>query len=346
MAKKKSDSAAFQQLKKDVADGNVRGAYIFYGEERYLLEYYLGAVKKKLMAEGLEEFNYKTFDGRSLSLPVLREALDALPVFGESTLITVWDYDIFKSGEEIKRQLAEILSDIPEYACLIFVYDITAYAPDKRLKANNAILSQVTPVEFGLQEQSDIVNWIGRRFRALGKKIDRPTAEYLAFITGGLMTQLVAEIEKTAAYARGEQIARSDIDAVVVPVLDAAIYRMTDAVISRRYGVAAGVLSDLLRMQEVPHVILYSLSAKLRQLLAARVCLNSGKGTGELMQLAGVRLEFQARNLMAGARQVSLDWCREALRRTYAAARRLNLSSKEGSGILTQLLLELSLLGE
>ena len=49
MAKKeKADSAAYQKLKKDIANGSIGRLYVFHGEETYLRDFYLGQMKKKL----------------------------------------------------------------------------------------------------------------------------------------------------------------------------------------------------------------------------------------------------------------------------------------------------------
>jgi len=341
MAEKKRSGDGYRAFRKALADDNIERAYVFCGEERYLLEHSLSELRKKLVPEGMEEFNHRRFEGRGLTLDTLSEAVDALPVFAERTLVEVHDYDFSRLSEEAREELLALLTDLPDYVCLVFVYDTAEFKLDRRVKANAAIGKKLTVVEFGLQEKADLILWIGKRFRVLGKTIDRDTAEYLAFISGGLMTQLVTEIEKTAAYAKGERITREDIDAVVTPVLDAVVYRMTDALADRRFDEAAAVLSDLLGMNEPPHKILYSVSMKLRQLLAARVCLDEGMGTEAFMELAGVKYDFQAKRTMSAARRLSRGWCTRAVSLASETALRLN-SGGEGKECLTDLLLRLA----
>ena len=341
MAEKKKSGDGYRTFRKALADDTIERAYVFYGEERYLLEHCLSELRKKLVPEGMEEFNHRRFEGRGLTLDTLFEAVDALPVFAERTLVEVHDFELQKLSEEAREELLALLSDLPEYVCLVFVYDTAEFKLDRRVKTNVAIGKLLTVVEFGLQEKADLILWIGKRFRALGKSIDRETAAYLAFISGGLMTRLVTEIEKTAAFSKEERITRADIDAVVTPVLDAVVYRMTDALADRRFDEAAGVLSDLLGMNEAPHKILYSVSVKLRQLLAARVCLDEGKSTEAFMELAGIRYDFQARRTMAAARQLSRAWCVRAVELSAETALRLN-SGGTGKECLTDLLLRLA----
>ena len=55
---KKTKKEAFQKLKDDLKAGIPGCAYIFYGEESYLREFYLGELRKQLVPGGFEEFNY------------------------------------------------------------------------------------------------------------------------------------------------------------------------------------------------------------------------------------------------------------------------------------------------
>ena len=208
-------SEAYQKFKADLSAGTVGCAYIFYGEESYLREYYLGELRKKLVPAGFEEFNYHRLGGKDLTVQALTEMAEAMPMLSERTLIVVTDFDIFKLGEEQREKLIALLEDIPPYCCLVFVYDTVAYKPNKTMKKLcKAIGDHVQAVEFRAQDSNDLIAWIARRFRALDKEIDRQTAEYLIFTCGGLMTGLVPEISKIAAYAKGKAITQKDIDEI------------------------------------------------------------------------------------------------------------------------------------
>ena len=70
---------AFQKLKADLSAGTPGCAYIFYGEESYLREYYLGELRKKLVPAGFEEFNYHRLEGKDLTVQALGEMAEAMP---------------------------------------------------------------------------------------------------------------------------------------------------------------------------------------------------------------------------------------------------------------------------
>lgn len=343
MARSKGESKELAQLKKDIDGGSLKNIYVFYGEERYLLEYYLSRARKSALEGGAEDFNYKKISGREMTAAQLFEAVDTLPVFSSRTFIEIDDYDIFKANEETKKVLLEIFSDIPEYVCLVFVYDTVEYKSDGRVKINGELKKYITAVEFAGQSQSDLISWITRRFRALGRQIDRQTADYMIFMAGTLMTKLVTEIEKVASYSKAEWIRREDIDAVVVPEVDAVTYKMTNAIIEGDFSRAIKILSDLNALNEPPHKIIYSISMRLRQLYSACVCLEYGKGAPELMDMFDIKNDYQVRGIITGAKRAGSLWCREAMGKCAGAALKLNSSSSDNGEILSQLLVEMDI---
>ena len=324
MAKKTTKSEAFQKLKNDLKVGNVGCAYIFHGEESYLREHYLGEVRKLLIPAGFEEFNYHRLEGKDLTVQTLSEMAEAMPMLAERTLIVVTDFDIFKMNEEQREKMIAFLDDIPPYCCVVFVYDTLDYKPNKTMKKLcKAIGDHVEAVEFRAAENSDLITWITRRFKALGKEIDRQTAEYLIFTCGGLMTGLVPEITKIGTYAKGKTITQKDIDAVADPVLSAEVFKLSDAVLQGDYDRAAGILGDLLKMQTEPIMILAALGSQLRRIYTARLAIDSGKDKYWLMELWDMKSDYPAKLLLSSAKKTTAAWCSDALKMCQTLDRRM-----------------------
>lgn len=299
---------AYRQFKKALAQGTLGSLYIFHGEEAYLRDYYLDQMKAKLIPAGMESFNYHLLPGKTLTAQQLAETVDALPMMSQRTLVVVSDYDLFKAPEAERNAMTQILSDLPEYCCLVFVYDTVPYKRDARMKKLSGVIrDKGAEVAFVRQGQSDLVDWIVRRFRALGHDIDTADAQYLIFLCGDLMNGLISEIGKIGAYAQNRRVTRQDIDAVAIPVIDAVVFQMTDALTRKEMDRAFSVLHDLLRLQQAPIMILAVLGKHFRQLYTARVALESGEGSRWLMELWGMRSAYPADKLMEGARRHGLD---------------------------------------
>ena len=268
--KAKPDTAAYQKLKKDIKEGTIGTLYVFHGEEAYLRDFYLGQLKKKLLPAGMEEFNLHTLSGKEFDVKTLAQLVDCLPMMSERTLIVVNDYDIYKGD---KDALAAVLRELPDYVCLVFVYDLIEYKADARTKLAALLKEKGSVVPFNRQGQGDLVDWISRRFKAMDHDIGTEDAKYLIFLCGDLMNNLISEIGKIGSYAAHHRVTRQDIDAVATPQLDAVVFQMTDAIAAGNFDKAAEVLGELLHMQEAPIKLLAVLGKQLRQLYTARLAI-------------------------------------------------------------------------
>ncbi len=339
--KAKADLAGYQQLKKDLSAGTPGRLYIMHGEETYLRDYYLGRLKEQLLAGGMGEFNFHQISAKDMTPQRLEEAIDCLPMMAERTLILVTDFDLFKAGEKDREGYVKLFAQLPDYCCVVFLYDLIPYKGDARTKLAAAIKQHGLVVNFDRQDQGDLVDWVRRRFHALGKDIDSRLALDLIFLCGDLMNNLIGEIEKIGAYAKGPRITRADIDAVATPQLDAVVFRMTDAIGEGRFDQAAQVLGELYQMQEPPIRILFSLGKQMRQIYSARLMLERGQGATQLAALWGLK-PYPADKLMRSARRFSLKWCRRAVVLCGQADLDMKSTGQDPQQRLTTLLLELA----
>ena len=342
--RKKPENTAYKKLLADLAADTLGTAYIFYGEESYLREYYITEMRKKLVPAGFEQFNCHKLEGKSLTAQALAETVEAMPMMAQRTMVHVVDWDLFKLGEEQRNGLIALLEDFPSYCCLVIVYDQLEYKPNKTYKKLCAALNKhVQAVKFEEQSQDDMRKWVARRFRATGHTIDVPTAEHLLFTCGSLMNGLIPEIEKIGAYARQERITKADIDAVAAPVLEAQVFDLSKAVARGDYNQAAELLGALLKLQEEPIMLLALLGKELRRLYTARVALDTGRDKFWLMEQWNIRFESIARQLFENARRVDQRWCANAVKRCYEVDVRIkSVNGVNGEDELKLLLMELA----
>ncbi|MDR2356482.1 MAG: DNA polymerase III subunit delta [Oscillospiraceae bacterium] len=330
-----------EKLRAEIGAGVPGGLYILHGEERYLRDRTLESLRATI-PDAASGFNYRRFEWKSAEADDIFAAVNTPPAFSERTLVEVRDYDMFGADEGDRRTLCEMFEDLPEYVCLVFVYDTLEYKPDGRTALGKAVKKCARVVEFGAQEETRLIKWIAAHFKRLGKTIDAREARYLLELTDGYMAGLNSEIGKLSAYARSDSVTRADIDDIVTPSPEAFSYQMTDAMTRGDYDAAAGILDTLLRMREPPQKLIFIISLKMRQLLAARVCAARGLSSAQLSDLCGIKFEFQARGLLSAARRVSLDECRAAVLCCAQTAYAMN-SGGDGEDELIKLLARLAL---
>lgn len=342
MAKKDEKVDNLPMLKQALKEKRLDRLYIFHGEETFLLNHYLNQIKKHLLDELTESFNFHKLTVETFDIQTFADSVENMPMMAEATLVQVDEVDIFKLPESDRNKVGEILSDIPDWCTVVFTYVATPWKPDKRLKKLwDAIDGNGLIVEFAKQNQRDLVAWITRHFAAHKKSISSDLCAYLIHITGGTMTALSGEIDKICAYSGADTIKRSDIDAVTEPVLDAVVFDMTDLMSEGRYSDALLKLQTLLKMQQKPLEILGAVGGHFRRIGTARTLLDHGKNASDLAKLCGIH-EYPARKTMDAARRFRPEFCAKAAELVLETDYKMKTSFDEPERLLELLILQLA----
>lgn len=339
---KNDNPGMLPELKQQIKNKAPGRLYVFHGEEVFLLNHYLGLLKKLLLDDLTESFNYTRLTNETFDLQTFADAVEAMPMMAETTFVQVDDVDLFKLPEAERNKMGEILDDIPDWCTVLFTYETVAWKPDKRLKRiwepvqENALI-----VEFEKQSQRDLIAWVQRHFSAHKKRISGDLCAYLIEITGGTMTALSGEIDKISAYSGADEIVRADIDAVTEPVLDAVVFQMTDLLSAGRYDQAFGKLQQLLKMQEEPIAILGAVGGHFRRISTARTLLDNGRNASQLQKLCGMP-DFVARKTMEAARRFRPEFCRKAAQLVLETDYKMKTSFDDNERLLELLILQLA----
>lgn len=313
MAKKNEVPDNLSELKAALKEKNPGTFYVFHGEESYLKTHYLEQLRKLILDGPADEFNYHRFNNETMNPDRFQDAVDALPMMAERSLILVEDYDPFRANEADRERMTAVLSDLPDYCCVVFYYETVEYKADGRLKKLAAAMSRALVVDFRKQQGKELIVWIRRHFMRQKKDIDDRLCQYLVFITGGTMTALASEIEKICAYTDHDMIQKTDIDAVVEPVLDAQVWDITDAICAGEYTTALEKLQTMIKMQEEPIPILAAIGNQLRWLRAAKLLSAHNQGIDALKRICSIRADYPARKTMSAAARVSQEFCDKAV---------------------------------
>lgn len=343
MAKEKFPVSSLLELKKALKEGKFARLYIFFGEETFLLNYYRQMMKKQLIEELTEAFNYHCLNQENFSVQTLANAVESMPMMAEHTLVWIDDVDIFGLSEDEREKVSGILSDIPDYCTVLFSYETQTWKPDGRFKKlYQTLITNAYTVEFPKQELRDLIPWISRHFAAGGKHISPDLCSYLVDLTDGTMTTLAGEISKICAFSGADTIVKNDIDAVVEPMLDTVVFQMTDLLGQGQYAQALIKLQQLLKMQEKPVAILGAIGNHIRQLSAARTLQDHGEGYTRLRSLFPKISEYGAKKIMNTGRHFSASFYDAAAELIMETDCKLKTSYDEPGRLLEMLIMQLA----
>lgn len=301
------------KLKKDIRENNPSNLYIICGEENYLKNYYLEQLERIVVDENFKEFNLHIFEGNKLTLNELNDAIESYPAMSDKKMIIVKDFNLLKPEGEFKKELYNILEDLPEYICLVFYYDILEFNADKRLKIYSLIDKKGIIAEFINIEGKELINWIQRRIRAEKKEINDETAEYMVFICGSSMVNLITEINKVVAHSVTSQVTKVNIDAVCSKTLDAVIFDLTDAIGNKRFDKALMISRELQSQKNDPIMLTSSIAKHIQKMYGIKLLL--GRGERDVMNFLGTRSSFYTKKMISASTNFNLNWLRNTVKK-------------------------------
>ena len=170
MAKKTEDKLNYKQAVRSLKEQGPGRLYLLWGPEDYLREYYVGELKKLCLPDGEESFSLKRMNGPELDPQELQQAIDAVPFLSERSFVELRGIDLnhIKDADKIQA----VLSDIPDYCTVAFIQSAD-FEPDGRLKLIKGLRNLGQEIQFTRQNQGDLINWLAKRFAALGTPEDR-----------------------------------------------------------------------------------------------------------------------------------------------------------------------------
>ncbi len=343
MAKKKSNEKKLDyaaEIRKLKNEGPKR-LYLLRGEEEYLREQFLITLKKICLPEGEGEFSYKRLDGPEIDYSAFAEAVDSLPFMTERTFVEVRDADINKLQDA--DHFLNTLKDIPDYCTVAFIIG-AGYQPDKRLKFTKGFFEIAYDMSFSTQSDSQLFNWVSRRFAAAGKRIEFEAVQRLLFVSGSLMNRLIPEIEKIAAYTEGDCVTCVEVNAVAHHLPEADVFEMIGHVSKREYNIAAEMLAELISGTENndPIFILALIGIQMRKLYAAKLALEENLDISYVMSTCKMKFESYARQLVAQSRGFSFAQLRRAIELCAEADYKMKSSSDDDEELLKETLMRIA----
>ena len=156
-----------ETIKKALKEKKFDNLYFFYGEEVYLSNFYVGALKKELIEN--DEFNYTRLFCDDLESR-FQESVEAMPVFEENRMVVVTSRDFSAEvKEDVYKLLEEMLEDMPPYTYVVFVCGNIK----KTSKIYKLLSSKCTTCVFDKQKPPQLISWICNVFAKKGYAIEK-----------------------------------------------------------------------------------------------------------------------------------------------------------------------------
>ncbi len=261
-----------QELKACIKEGACN-LYVLYGAESYLVEQYARLIARQTVEPAFDAFNLQRFDGQSLPMDRLEDAVETLPMMAERKCVLVRDMDVAAGGE----RLLALIRQVPE-SCVLVFWQMSTPPQKKAWQEFLAAAGETgTVVNFERKTTADVVKLLVSGAKRRGCVLSPEDARYLVEQAGNDLNLLLCELDKLTALAVEGVVTRAVIDAAATKNLEAKVFNLSRAILQRQAGQAYSLLHQLAQQREEPVVVLGTLSSAYADIYRAKAALAAGE---------------------------------------------------------------------
>ncbi len=272
-----------EKIKNQLKSGNLKNLYLFTGDEIYLSDYYIKAIKEKIVED--EDFNYIKFDAENLS--GFQDAVESSPVFSDTKMVVVRGQDFSKEiNEEGCGVIGGIIDDVPYYTTVVFA----CRTINKNSRIYKLLSSKCECCIFEYQKPPAVLKWITNVCKTRKVIIDPESAQLLLEYTGCDMTKIMTELDKIISYVGDAgAITKESISAIVTKTVEGRVFDLMDAIMDKKRDDALLVFNDLKREKEDPFYINGALSRTLIDIMEYKSLKEEGNSVSAITSKMNLR---------------------------------------------------------
>lgn len=217
--------ATFEDLVKSFKKKEIKGTYIFYGEEPFFVDYLSDLIIENALSEDERVFGQNIYYGRDVDMVSLRDMCVTVPMSFSANpkqLIVVREaQDAAKKMDAIYRYLEKPV----ESTILVLVFKNTKTL-DKKMPTKSATIFKSEPLK-----EKDMPKWIQSEFKTEGFTIQDDAVKTIIEYSGTNLERIHNEIQKLIIiHPKEKPIHSLDIQNSFGVMKDYAIYDFTAAV--------------------------------------------------------------------------------------------------------------------
>ena len=295
--------------------------FLIFGDDAHIKEVYVDRlVKAAVPDESLKFFNFRTCDDEETPPDDLFADADTLPVMSERRCMLVKNYPLNTFSEKALAEFEEKLRDVPESTVLVFAYpsvefttnpkDFPKWQPVIRVFSSCGVAAELSH-----RTKSKLVRMLMKGAVSRGATLSEDAALYLLDVSGEDEGNLLNEFNKLCAYADGREITREMIDETVTKSVEASVFDISTAILSKNNDRAYAIVFGLLRVKTPVQPILGALASTYVNLYRLKCAREAGRNPLELDEPYGYKgkLDYQTRKLSPFVGAYSVAQLRKAV---------------------------------
>ena len=263
---------------KKIKSNSLSGAYLMHGEEEFIKDSALKALKDTL-DEVSRELNLQTLE--TATADEIISACETLPFFAERRMVICRSVPTDSEG----KKLAAYLPSMPESTLLIFFLRGKA---KETLALVKAIKAHGTIVEFTECSPQDAIKWVMQQQKRLGITISDAAARHIVNLAGTDISVLNNELTKAAGYVgHGNELTKDAISKCVTRSLEVRIFDMQDYFLAGKAQDGLRAYRTLISDGESPFGIAAFMENRFKAMLTARTYIDKGLNRDRVLAITG-----------------------------------------------------------
>lgn len=246
------------------------------GRDYFSRDAILAELRRALVTEGFEVFNYSVLSGEEVSGSELADQADMMAMGGGCRHLLVRRAEKIRE-KEVEPLLKYAAAPSPS-SCVVYVFE--------ELKGSAWTgLGKTTPcLDFPAPRDYQLARWLDAQARRLKVVLEPDAAKLLAEISGENHVGAFSDLQKAALAAGGGRVTRKTIAEHIGSGRDTNVFHLTDAVMSREPVRALKILRDLHERGSTGYAIIGLLESQLRKFLKMRAKMAGGAPARSVVQ--------------------------------------------------------------
>lgn len=319
-----------ERIKESITKGKVPPLYLWYGEDRFLIQEGLKVLKSFVCITDPSGSGIEVVNANEMTPEEIVERANTMSFFA-NRLVIVEEVSYFKDGQTADLEPFLNYFASPNLStCLLFV----AESVHKGRKFYKALDRAGEILEFSPPKRMpEWLAWVQSELKVRGKSMDTQVASFFIEWAGHQTGILSQELDKLVIFIGDRQrITVEDIKEITTHTLEASIFDLLDAMAIRSSAKALETLDEVLR-KEHPLKVLTLMVRQVRLLLGCIALRERGRNVSEAPSALGIS-PFEGQKVWHQSAKLSNAKLVKALKECL----KTDLAMKSGGGDPGQLL--------
>ncbi len=336
----------YSDFKKILKENNLKGAYLFTGEESLIIESTIEYIIDHYIDEMYRDFNLYLMHGKELELDNFYTAADSYPFMTEKKVIVIDELTYInektKSDDEFFKTLDNISDDT------IIIFQDFENELKKTTKLYKYFKNNKNIVEFSKLNKFDFNKFIESTIKKSGKTILNNDISYFAMLSGYNnkrldvnLLEVKSELDKLINYVDGEQINRSHIDHLLTKKTDSNIFNLLDSLVNKNPRESLNITYDLYLKDESVAGIVHMIGRRYRHIYEFISMKNEQKAESEIKKVISIS-DYEFKNVASSAYKTDLCSVKDNLNEIYNIEKLIKTSSQDEYLLLQYLVIKIA----